>query len=316
MNAEVFADWLRRQGQHVVRTASSYWHSQGPRAYQAFPYHWTIHPSEDELLEFLHANRAIALRYSTTLDAQAGLLSYHAVCDDSTYDMGKLSSGLRNNVRRGLKNCTVERVPFERLAGEGLALQVDTIRRQGGHRDSSADAWQKFCLAASDLPGFEAWGAIVGRSLAASLIAFRTEDCCCILSQQSLRKYLPLKVNNALTYVVTHTMVRTTSLHSVFYGLHSLDAPPSVDEFKFLMGYKAKPVRQRVVFHPWLAPFINHGSHSIVRRLQTLRPANPTLAKGEGIIRFYLEGKRPISKQVLPEPMRVLDLEDLTSLRP
>ncbi len=53
MNAEIFAGWLRRQGQTVVRTASSFWYEASPRAYQAFPYHWLIQPTEVELLSLL-----------------------------------------------------------------------------------------------------------------------------------------------------------------------------------------------------------------------------------------------------------------------
>ena len=50
MNAEVFADWLAIQGHRVIKTANSYWFDQGPRAFQAFPYHHLINPGERELV--------------------------------------------------------------------------------------------------------------------------------------------------------------------------------------------------------------------------------------------------------------------------
>jgi len=68
MNAEIFVEWLRRQGYRVVRTRSSYWHNAGPQVFQAFPYHGIINPSEQELRKLLLQNNAIALRYSTDLD--------------------------------------------------------------------------------------------------------------------------------------------------------------------------------------------------------------------------------------------------------
>jgi hypothetical protein len=131
MNAEVFAEWLRLQHHRVVRTASSYWHDQGPRVYQAFPYHWLIEPPEEELRDFLRANRAIGLRYSTSPKAPLGYLSYHAVCAKSSYGIEDLGQWARKNVRRGLKNCTVEPISFGRLADEGWELQCDTLARQG-----------------------------------------------------------------------------------------------------------------------------------------------------------------------------------------
>ena len=75
-----------------------------------------------------------------------------------------------------------------------------------------------------------------------------------------------------------------------------------MDEFKFRMGFTAKPVRQRVVFHPTIAPFFNRLSHATIRQLLRWRPEQPVLAKAEGMMRFYLQGKLPIEKQPrLPE---------------
>jgi len=304
MNGEIFAEWLRLQRHHIVRTASSYWHDQGPRVYQAFPYHWVIQPPEEELDDFLLANPAVGLRYSTPPSAARGYLSYHAVYEKQSYGFEDLGQWARKNVRRGLKNCGVEPISFERLADEGWELQCDTLDRQGRDLRLSRETWQRRCRAAADLPGFEAWGALVEGRLGASVITFTMEDCCYLLYQQCHRDYLPAHVNNALGFVVTRTMIARPHIRSILYGLHSLDAPASVDEFKFRMGYEAKPVRQRVVFHPWLAPWMNRVSHLAARLLLRLGPGNPTLAKTEGMIRFYLEGLRPAHEQTPPEPLQ------------
>lgn len=303
MNAEVFADWLLRQGHHVNQTASSYWYDQGPRVYQAFPYHWVIEPSDDELSRLLREQGAIGLRYSTPVDSPLGSMSYHGVYEDTTYGFETLSKWARKNVRRGLRNCVVESVPFGRLADEGWSLQLDTLDRQGRDLQLEKEAWRRRCLSAAELPGFEAWGALVDGHLAASVITFQMEDCCYMLYQQCLREYLPEHVNNAMSFVVTQTMVDRPSVRSIFYGLHSLDAPPSVDEFKFRMGYAAKPVRQRVVFHPWLQPLFNKASHGLLRHLVRWRPGNAGLAKAEGMVRFYLDGQRSLPEQDWPPPL-------------
>jgi hypothetical protein len=121
-----------------------------------------------------------------------------------------------------------------------------------------------------------------------------------MLYQQCRRNYLAAHVNNALSFAVTQTMIDRPTVRSVFYTLHSLDAPPSMDEFKLRMGYTAKPVRQRVVFHPWISPLFNPITHAMVRWLKVIRPKHPLLAKGEGMIRFYLEGKQPLQNQDVP----------------
>ncbi len=67
MNADIFAEWFRRQGYRVLRTPSSYWYEASSRVYQAFPYHWLIEPPEQELRGLLVKNNAIAVRYSAPL---------------------------------------------------------------------------------------------------------------------------------------------------------------------------------------------------------------------------------------------------------
>ena len=96
-------------------------------------------------------------------------------------------------------------------------------------------------------------------------------------------------------------MVEREDIHSIFYALHSLDAPASVDTFKFRMGYRAKPVRQRVCFHPLLQPFAGQFPHIVIGRLRDQFKTNRLLAKAEGMLRFYHQGLRPLEEQDWPE---------------
>jgi hypothetical protein len=301
MNAEIFSEWLRRQGLIVVKTSSSYWYEASPRVYQAFPYHWLIQPTENELLDILRQNRAIALRYSAPFDTNPGCVSYHAIYAKSSYTLDGLDRRSRQNIRKGLKNCRVEPISLRRLAEDGWRLEMDTANRQGRKITMNERSWQKRYLSAADLQGFEAWGALIDDRLVASLFTFQMEDCCEMLSQQCHGDYLKVRVNNALSFVVTRTMIERPGIRSVFYSLESLDAPPSVDQFKFRMGYAAKPVRQRAIFHPLLAPVLNKASYAILKRLRELRPDNPFLSKANGMLRFYLEGRYLPTEQDWPE---------------
>jgi hypothetical protein len=300
LTPEIFAEWLRRQGYRVIRTESSYWYNQGPRIYQAFPYHWTIQPSEKELRELLLRERAIGIRYSSPLDTENGKVSYHVIFDSGPYNLEILSAKVRNYIRRGQKHCRVERISIERLAREGWKLQNDTLKRQNRIGAMNESRWQRICLAAKDLAGFEAWGAIMQGELGASIMIARINDACYILYHQSYRQYFNYYVNNALSYAVSHELLSRDGVRTIFYGLHSLDAPASMDKFKFRMGYRAKPVRQRIVFHPWLSPFFNRASHAVVYQLLRWRAGHPALAKVEGMLRFCLDGKLPLEEQPWP----------------
>ena len=303
MNVEVFAEWLRRQGHMVKRTASSYWHNQGPRILQAFPYHWLIEPEHGEINELLRRERCIGVRYSTPVSAAVGKISYHVALLQLNYSLEFLPKKARHDVRKAAKTAIPEPISFARLASEGWQLRNETLQRQGKVGAEIPAWWSNLCLSADGLPGFETWGALVEGTLVASLLAFTCDNCCSILYQQSRTAYLSQGMNNLLTFAFTENVVQRHGIELIFYGLNSLDAPSSVDEFKFRMGYVAKPVRQRIVFHPWLSPLFNPASHAALRQLRCWQPKNPTLAKTEGMLRFYLEGKRPLHQQSWPEAL-------------
>ncbi len=303
MTPDIFAEWMRLQGQRVIRTESSYWCDTGYGVFQAFPYHWVINPSEEELRTFLTANKAIALRYSTPFDNQKGLVSYHVTCDDPGYDKNQLKRQTRQNINRGLKSCDIERIELARLADEGWQLRKETLARQGRTAAEKKDWWQRLCLSASELPGFESWGAICDGRLVAAFLAFCCEGCYVLPYEQSATEYINKRVNNALFYHVTHEALHHRKMSSVFFGLQSLDAPMSVDQFKFRMGYKATPVRQRVVFHPYLALFANKACHQLLAWLRRRCPGNYVFSKTEGMLRFYIQGKRTMHEQELPDDL-------------
>jgi hypothetical protein len=308
MNTKIFAEWFRRRGLEVAQTASCYWVNLGTRVFQAFPYHWLIDPDDRELKEFLLSKKAIGLRYSTFSQAPVGYISYHTVFEKPDYDLMNLSKKARYDVRQGLKNCSISRISFTELSQKGWPLQADTQDRHGRHNAMSFNAWRTLCLEADYLPGFEAWGARVNGRLGASAITLQVDDWCYILYQQSDRELLPARLNNALCFAITKEMIRRPDIQHIHYGLHSLDAPSSVDAFKLRMGYAAKSLRQRIVFHPFISPWINRVSHTVVRDLLKLTHSNPALAKAEGMMRLFLQGRRPLEDQEIPEVLKKIPL--------
>jgi hypothetical protein len=298
---EQFSDWMRRQGYAVIQTASSHWVEYGPRTYQAIPFHRMIRPSEDEIMDLLRQEKAVALRYSTPLDAKEGSLSYHVVYESNHYSQQDIHKKARHDVTKGLSVAAVEPISLARLADEGWAVRLDTLKRQGRTGAETRDWWEKLCLSAQGLPNFEAWGALVQGRLVAALLAFVYEDNFSILYQQSLTEYLHYGVNNALTYAVTSEVVERPGSIQLFYGLQSLNARDSVDKYKFRMGYIARPVRQRVVFNPWIAPFVNNFTYAGVKALNKIFPGSSFNSKTGGMLNLYLNGRRPLAEQDWPE---------------
>jgi hypothetical protein len=230
------------------------------------------------------------------------MASYHVVLHNP-YNLEMLRAQARNGVKKGRSVFEVERISFDRLAGDGWALQLDTLDRQGRLSSMNQAEWERLCLAACDLPGFEAWAAVAERQLAAVLITAQVGDTFYVPYAASHRDYLRKHVNNVLFFTVSTDFLARPGINGIFFCLHSLDAPPSVDEFKFRMSLIPRPVRQRVVFHPWLKPLTTRTVHNLLVNLTQRYPESPLLAKAEGMLRFNLKGRLPLEAQEWPEPL-------------
>jgi len=304
MSSVSFIEWIERQGYRVVTTASSHWYEIKSRVYQAIPFHHLISPSEAELRQLLHESGAIALRCSTATEAGEGKLSYHVVNANKDYDLAQFSRSTRYDVRKGLKYAGVEPISLSRLSSEGWALRQETLARQGRSGAETETWWKRLCASAEGLAGFEAWGALRQGRLMAAILTCTMEDWCVGLYQQCCSEALTTCVNNALTYSFTKEALARPEITQVFYGLHSLDADEKLDRYKFRMGYAAKPVRQRVVFNRWMRWLLNGASYRVLRAARARWSEQPTLAKAEGMARFYLEGRKPLAEQVWPDCLR------------
>lgn len=291
MNADIFAEWLRRQGYHVVRTASSYWYNVNRLFYQAFPYHWQITPTTREIQQLFRQHRMIGVRYSGPATASAGAPSYHMVFDEPQLLLADLRKKARYDVRKGLEFVQIETISMERLAQDGWRLREETLARQGRQQAEDQTWWEKMCRAGINLAGIEAWGALYDDQLVAALFTLMCDDTFYILHHQSATDYLQHRVNNALVFeVVNGVLSDRPSIRTIFYGLESLDAPASVDDFKLRMNFQKIPVTQHVAFHPWIAPFMGRAALGGVQMFNRLLPDSPTLSKLEGILRVYMDG--------------------------
>jgi hypothetical protein len=299
MNAETFAEWMRRQGHQVFRTASSFWYDAGPRVLQAFPYHWLITPDEKEIRDLMLGHGIVSLRYSAPLGFPNGMASYHVVLH-KPYEFDMLRSQARNGVKRGMDHFKVEQISFERLATEGWVLQQDTLVRQDRLRSMTQKEWECLCRSADGLPGFETWAATANNELAGAVIICRIDDVFNVPYAMSHSRFLSDHVNNVVFFSISREMLGRAGVSSIFFTVQSLDAPANVDEFKFRMGFEPKAVRQHVDFHPFLNPFATPTVHTWTQKLLQRDPSNPQLAKAEGMLRFHVEGNLSLAEQPWP----------------
>lgn len=180
-------------------------------------------------------------------------------------------------------------------------MRLQTLERQCREKAESQEWWTNLCTAADELPGFEAWAALCGDEMCASLLAFSCDDCFCLLYEQSATEHLLLRPNNALFFEVTRNAIARPHIRHVFAGLHGLDAPPSVDQFKFRMNFEPRLVKERVAMHPVLSPLASKASLAVARWVNIRWSGRPRMRKFEGIVRTAVEGRLPVGEQTLPD---------------
>lgn len=290
MLLDEYANFLDRQGHHVIQSNGYYWYDAQPKFYFYFPYHRTICPSQDEINNLLWRSPALGIRY-LALPHDFGKFSYNIVCEDKSYGLESVDPNFaRRQTRRGLENFQIRQISISEAHARGQQIFIDTLRRQGRNPEYwNKNRWDNYFSAAKGTNGIDVWGAFYQEDLAALLVGYHMEECYTILHQASSTHYLPKFCNNALVFYVTKTKINSDQIRMVFYGPQSLDAPETLDKFKFRMGFVKRPIKQRIVFHPFVKPFINRSSHSIVRRISTRYPKSDFWRKSEGMIRFYQE---------------------------
>jgi hypothetical protein len=291
MDAAGYTQFLEAIGHRVITTGSTHWYDVNRFFFLSAPPHLEYEPAPEELRTVLRQRSCFGLRYATPLRAQ-GKLSYQIVCDNRQYGLETLSANVRSKVRRGLKRCNVGPIDFAVVATAGRKAHADTLARQNRDGVLDGERWDRFMGAAAATPGFEAWGAWNGDTLAAFLISVSFEDSVEFMLARSCSDDLGAYPNNALIFSATEEMLARRGVREITFGLESLEAVGPLDQFKFGMGFRPRPLRQRIVFHPLLGALLRPSRvRALVLRWSARRGQQTVFwRKAAGLLRFAEEG--------------------------
>ncbi len=249
LSTECFAGFLAAIGHRVVHWRLGHWYDASRGFFLSLPSHRLLDPQPADLRAVWRGQLCLGVRFPAPLDGP-GKVSYQIVCDTRDYAIERLGANARSKVRRGLRRCNVAPVPFAEIAARGRGADRDTLARQGRAVRLEGDRWERYWRAAAATPGMEGWGAFVGDELAAFLVTVQLEDCVEFLVARSRSDRLDAYPNNALIFHVAEEMLVQRRVRQITFGLESLEPVGPLDQFKFSMGFRAQPLRQRVVFHP------------------------------------------------------------------
>lgn len=284
MTAAQFAEFWSAQGHRVLRTASCYWYAAQPFVWLHIPYHRIVQPSRGEEAWLFVKGPAAVVRFlapGSRGEPSGGLF----VCADRNYGFASLEHKARNQTRRGLERCRVERIDFGFLGRAGAELNAQTFVRQGRSQQSMSETrWQRYCEAARQVPGFEAWGAFCDGQLAAFAVAALVEDHYTVLWQSSATRFLSFYPNNALILTITKQALARPDVKCVNYGLKSVDNTPGLDRFKLSMGFTLVPADDRVVLNPLVRVPLRLGGAKLLQWIARRRPESDGWRKAARVL--------------------------------
>ncbi|RKY10262.1 MAG: hypothetical protein DRP66_00135 [Planctomycetota bacterium] len=281
-------EFFERLGHKVIESNGAWWCEIQPKVLLALPFYKLIEPSEPEIDELMKKYKLRAMRYPAPLSAY-GFVSSITVNTDKNYDMPSLHQKARNQTRRGLENCEVERLDFDWLIDNGLPLNISTAQRQRRESHYADPAyWRKYCRAAKAVDGVSAWGAFIEGNLAAFLISVAAEgNWQEWVVNHSLTELRNKYANNALSFTVARHFLRDERSEGICYGLGSLEETGKLDHFKKRMGWTVKPVKQRLVFSRSLSMISALTQGPIPALIGKMFPQSYTVRKASAMLRLY-----------------------------
>lgn len=298
LTAEDYARFLALQGYRVRRTPSAFWFEANRWFFLSAPHHREYRLESEELRSLFRSWGCFGVRYAAPAESAQGKPSYQIVLDRRPYGLEQLSANVRSKVRRGLRRCDVRSANLADLEREGWELHLETLKRQNRDEAWTSDRWARFWRAARQTPGIEGWGAWVEGRLAAFLVTVTFEDAVEFLLSRSSTEERGAYPNNALIFAVAEEMLMRRKVPEITFGLESLEPVKPLDDFKFGMGFRARPIRQVVVFHPFLRFLLNRPAlREMVRGWIARREKQHVYwRKAAGLLRFAEETE---SKQSL-----------------
>ncbi len=258
------AEFCQKIGVKFFFHAGRLWRSMGLRFYVPTPNSLPVSLTANEL-NLLWGHNVWFLQHAVP-DEEEGFPSYAFLLRDKNYDLSHIkSSDRRHNIKRGMKHCEVTRISLRLLLREAEPLIVDTYKRQGRNCDKKVlEAWRRYFLAADGNPLFRAWGAFVGKHLAAAKIEFVFQKGVhpeALFSRTDLLKYYTM---NVLLFISTKETMRSDDICYLSHGLRPITGEKeSLANFKESMGLGKIECKERLEINPRVKPFLGQPVCSI-----------------------------------------------------
>ena len=283
------ARFLELRGRRVFEAFGVLWgHYRGP-FYCSLPYNLQIDPGPGEIEALLRMKGIRCLRFPSL--NRSGWPGGLFVCRPQQYGLSKVLGRSRAQVRQGLERCEIRAVDPSELLVEGLALNRETMQRQGRYDPEfgEPDQWKRLVEAVRQCPGFEITGAYLNGRLSTYVVSLREDGWLHLLYRSSRTEELSSHTNHALDYWLIRNAANDPSIRAVNNSFTAVLRDDGLNHYKTHMGYEVVPLNLCFHVHPAIAPVLtNRFVVSAVQAAWKAKPENRRLELGAKV----LEGAR------------------------
>ena len=218
-----FKDYIWREYQRIVT----------PLGTAKFDYSITEDEAKYLLLQF---PKALLIRWTDGFNSQAKCKEWYAVISEKFLDLNEIDSeNTRSKIRRGLKNCTVEKVNAKFIAEKGYDVFISAFKRYKGTKPPNITR-EDFKRRLLILNNFEDivhyWGVFYGKELIAYSENYVYDN---IEASYSTIKfhpdYLKLYPSYALIYIMNKYYLKDNKFEYVNDGFRNILHETNIQEY-------------------------------------------------------------------------------------
>ena len=242
-----YTEWLRNQGVRLFEGGGINW-----RLYQGALVPAPVFPcftdlSQDEARTLLKESGAWFIRYASgPCNEETGW--WYVVCD--SYNPERLSSKIRNMIKRGNRNCAVSRIDTEWLAQSGYECYLAAFNRYKNARPVSRNIFCDSILRTIGGP-FEYWGVFLKDRLAGY--------CQCIVEKNEVSTNVVKFDPEYLHYYTSYSLVTSMIIHyvaergmSLSNGTRSIAHDTNFQDILLKLGFRKDFCRLNIMYQTWL----------------------------------------------------------------
>lgn len=265
MNIDEFVELNKSLGHNVIRTQNHAWMLRDDKSVLSLPTLEDVFPSKREL-EKLYSVGAKVIFFKTNLSTKN---CFEYVFVGNEYGLDRFESKIRNQIRKGLKDCNIGEVTESEMIEKGFLINLKVLnnqQREVEYLDNSLK-WKNYITTLMRHKDVFVKGAFVNGALVAYAIFLKVREKYYIYHPFMDKQYSNSCPMNAILYSFISEVLEREHKIDISYGLSSYSERRGLDKFKRGMLFQESECTRVVALSGIHRILINRQMHKLIKAL-------------------------------------------------